>query len=119
METWNLEAKAKVFHCEGGQVYGERGKGSLHATIIMGFSIFYTLIRVDAVRRLEAAAAAQDGALDSGPAEAVTAAKHNNNMMMGRRENGTASWSGVESVAVEIKLSIRTGWRTVMMMMVG
>lgn len=61
-------------------MYGERGKGSLHATIIMGFSIFYTLIRVDAVRRLEAA---QDGALDSGPAEAVTAAKHNNNMMMG------------------------------------
>lgn len=64
-------------------MYGERGKGSLHATIIMGFSIFYTLIRVDAVRRLKAAAAAQDGALDSGPAEAVTAAKHNNNMMMG------------------------------------
>lgn len=68
-------------------------------------------------RRLEAAAAAQDGALDSGPAEAVTAAKHNNNEDGGTSENGTASWSGVESVAVEIKLSIRTGWRTVMMMM--
>lgn len=52
LETWNLEAKAKVFHCEGGQVYGERGKGSLHATIIMGFSIFYTLIRVVVLKLL-------------------------------------------------------------------